>query len=316
MEEKGKTCGIILADRRVEGYEDTFRPLALIGGTSMIKRQIEVLRKAGISDIYIVTGFLRESVERHVSHRNVTCVFNDRFEEDSLIETIRTGTSQLPPGCVQAVVVPEEVSLFEASTVKALLDTPGDLVLPRCEGQEGWPAVMRPAMWRLLREADPKASFEKLRRDPSITCALAETEDKGTVLAFDSAEGYQAMQEYASERRNANSLTFACKIVLSKNEDFFGPGIARFLLAVEEKGSMLAACEEMGMSYSKGWKMVRTVEQEMGFPFLIRQTGGAGGGSSRLTEEGREFIRRYQALQSDIRRTTEAFFNLYFADFQ
>ena len=87
-------------------------------------------------------------------------------------------------------------------------------------------------------------------------------------------------------------------------------------LALLLAASMLAACQEMNMSYSKGWKMAKSVEDEMGFPFLIRQAGGSSGGSSRLTDEGREFIRRYQALQRDAYKTAEAFFSLYFSDFQ
>ena len=62
--------------------------------------------------------------------------------------------------------------------------------------------------------------------------------------------------------------------------------------------------------------MVNKVEKEMGFPFLDRCNGGKKGGSSTLTEEGRLFIERYQAMTRDMRRISQNFFDVYFKDFQ
>ena len=59
---------------------------------------------------------------------------------------------------------------------------------------------------------------------------------------------------------------------------------------------MLSACQVQGISYSKAWKMVKLAEEQLGLTFLERQTGGSGGGSSSLTEEGRQFIARYRLL--------------------
>ena len=50
----------------------------------------------------------------------------------------------------------------------------------------------------------------------------------------------------------------------------------------------------------------------MGFPFLERRAGGADGGNSRLTEDGRAFLMAYLAMQADVERSANAFFHLYF----
>ena len=96
---------------------------------------------------------------------------------------------------------------------------------------------------------------------------------------------------------------------------FFGPGIADLLHRVEAGGSLQTAAESMGMSYSKAWRIVRHAEQELGFSLLERHIGGAGGGFSRLTAQGRDFLCRYDGFQKKINKAAEAIFATYFGDY-
>ena len=81
-------------------------------------------------------------------------------------------------------------------------------------------------------------------------------------------------------------------------EKFFGEGPYRLLLAVEQTGSLHSAAGSMGMAYSKAMKLIRRAESVLGFPLTIRTTGGASGGGSRLTPEGKEWITRYEAYRN------------------
>ena len=51
------------------------------------------------------------------------------------------------------------------------------------------------------------------------------------------------------------------RLTLEKEERFFGPGVADLLELAEEKGSIQGACSEMGMSYSKSWKIIKRAER-------------------------------------------------------
>ena len=75
------------------------------------------------------------------------------------------------------------------------------------------------------------------------------------------------------------------RLTLEKEERFFGPGVADLLELVEEKGSIQGACSEMGMSYSKSWKIIKRAERELGYPLLSSHNGGTAGGKSELTEK-------------------------------
>ncbi len=92
------------------------------------------------------------------------------------------------------------------------------------------------------------------------------------------------------------------QVRLEKEDIFFGPGKARLLEYIWETGSVQEACQEMGLSYSKGTRMIKKAEKELGYKLLERWTGGYGGGGSRLTKEGSDLLQKYKefALQVEI----------------
>ena len=80
-------------------------------------------------------------------------------------------------------------------------------------------------------------------------------------------------------------------------EKFFGEGPARLLQGVEETGSLRAAALAMNMAYTKALKLIRNAENALAFPLIHRATGGKDGGGSCLTEEGKEWLQRYEAYR-------------------
>ncbi|WP_195269364.1 LysR family transcriptional regulator [Eubacterium sp. 1001713B170207_170306_E7] len=95
----------------------------------------------------------------------------------------------------------------------------------------------------------------------------------------------------------------ALKLRLARERIFFGPGPAELLTQIRQTDSVRMACEQMGISYSKGWKMINTIEEELGYQVTKRQQGGRNGGSASLTPEGETLLAKYQELE---RRSQEA----------
>ncbi len=71
----------------------------------------------------------------------------------------------------------------------------------------------------------------------------------------------------------------------------------RILQLVEETGSLAEAAERLGLSYRRAWGKVREIEQNLGLSLVESEVGGAGGGSSSLTENGQRLIALYQRLR-------------------
>ena len=72
----------------------------------------------------------------------------------------------------------------------------------------------------------------------------------------------------------------------------FSRGIAELCQGVRTLGSLNAAAKNMGMAYSKAWRIIKETESALGFQLLLRD--GAHG--STLTEEGNKILDAYLEL--------------------
>lgn len=76
----------------------------------------------------------------------------------------------------------------------------------------------------------------------------------------------------------------------------FGRGVAQLCRGVQTSGSLNRAAKEMGMAYSKAWRIVKHTEETFGVQLLNRN--GAHG--STLTEEGVILLDSYERLEAEI----------------
>jgi len=84
----------------------------------------------------------------------------------------------------------------------------------------------------------------------------------------------------------------------------FGPGKARLLELIAEKGSIRAAASAMKVSYRRAWLMLKDTEKVFGAPLLESRRGGSKGGGTALNRLGRGIVRHYRALENQAARAT------------
>lgn len=96
------------------------------------------------------------------------------------------------------------------------------------------------------------------------------------------------------------TITPSIKLSLSPAPDcadaVFGPGIASLCRGVAETGSLNKAAKDMGMAYSKAWRIIKEAEESFGVQLLDRN--GAHG--STLTADGAALLETYDKLQADV----------------
>ncbi|MEW8956242.1 winged helix-turn-helix domain-containing protein [Clostridium sp.] len=106
------------------------------------------------------------------------------------------------------------------------------------------------------------------------------------------------------------------KIWLDKDGKVFGEGPYKLLMGVKEKGSLSEAAKIYGISYNKAHTLIKNIEKNLGFPLIIRKTGGAHGGGSELTKEAEKLMDRYSKFYCSCEKAIEEIFNSYFHDFK
>ena len=72
----------------------------------------------------------------------------------------------------------------------------------------------------------------------------------------------------------------------------------RLLLLIDETGSLADAAARMHLSYRRAWGKLREIEQNLGLKLVESSAGGAGGGGSRLTPQGKQLVEVFQRFSS------------------
>jgi molybdate transport system regulatory protein len=97
-----------------------------------------------------------------------------------------------------------------------------------------------------------------------------------------------------------NTLRYAIKLwmVNDKNEAVFGDGLAEIIEEIGEHHSILQAAQHLGMSYRYALHRITLAEDRLGQLLVTRTRGGSkGGGSSEVTEFGKDLVVRFRNAQ-------------------
>jgi molybdate transport system regulatory protein len=99
-------------------------------------------------------------------------------------------------------------------------------------------------------------------------------------------------------------LELRYKLWIEKNrEKVFGDGPLDILHRVERTGSLRKAAEEINMSYSQAWNLIKDLEERLGFKLLERKRGGESGGGSQLTEQARDLMMKFEIFRDKAQKS-------------
>jgi len=102
------------------------------------------------------------------------------------------------------------------------------------------------------------------------------------------------------QTNKTSAVTIHYKIWLESvhGEGIMGDGKWKLLRAIDEKGSLSAAANSLGISYRKAWGDIKKAETLLGIVLIDKQRGGASGGASTLTEYGTKWLALYKSFHN------------------
>lgn len=114
-------------------------------------------------------------------------------------------------------------------------------------------------------------------------------------------------------RKSHNGLDVRSKVWIEVDgEPVFGRG-RRFLLeAIDSHGSINRAAQEVDISFRRAWGYIKAMEERLGVKLVERQTGGKNGGGALLTDEARDLLKKYEALEKGIQEIVDKRFSAMF----
>lgn len=95
------------------------------------------------------------------------------------------------------------------------------------------------------------------------------------------------------------ALHYSIWMTTESGENVISDDRMQLLIAIRQKGSLMAASEHMGISYRKAWGDLRATERLLGFSLIEKHRGGKDGGASLLTEEGIRLVEAYRLFRDE-----------------
>lgn len=90
-----------------------------------------------------------------------------------------------------------------------------------------------------------------------------------------------------------------------------GPGKIALLEGIVRTGSLSAAARSLGMSYRRGWLLVRSLNEGFRQPLVALNVGGRDGGGATLTPSGAKMLARYRAFERKVDKLAEKEFSAF-----
>lgn len=78
------------------------------------------------------------------------------------------------------------------------------------------------------------------------------------------------------------------------------------LIAIKEFGSINKAAKKVPLSYKAAWEAIEDMNNLSNTPIVVKETGGTGGGGTKLTEYGENLLNTYLILKEEQKKFLES----------
>ena len=290
-----------------------FKPLLPFEDSTISLHIIQLLKQIGADPIVVVTGYRAAWLEEHLAHTGVRFVRNEMYFETQMFDSFYIGVQALKDECDKILLMPVDTPAIRMNTFRQMLMIDADLVRTSYGGEPGHPIMVKREVLDRLVSYTGNQGLRGAVETSGIAVTNLVVDDKGVNWDVDSQEEYQKLIDFNYRRDDGYPIQPLIQVQLMANDVFFGPGTGTLLEFVDRTGSIQEACSQMNMSYSKGCRLVKNAEKQLGFKILERWTGGAGGGGSHLTKEGKNLLRCYNELVERIQNSAIDIFRECFA---
>ena len=279
-----------------------FKQLLKIGNLTMAERVVMNFQEAGIRDIVMVTGYKGDSLRKELEYLGIRFVHNENYETTEMFESAKLGLAEYGCEYDKVFFCPVDIPFFTDLTVEKMLADDAQIVMPMKDGKTGHPIAFAGSLIPELLTYKGDRGLKGAIDACGVSVSRIEVEDKGAFMDADTREEYQKLIDLHNERM----FTLTVELGISTSKKFFTLKTAKLLEGIENYGSVKEACKELGISYSKGWDIIRTAETGIGYRIVERQNGGKYGGDAYVSERGKKLLGAYRELERELQKMIDS----------
>lgn len=280
------------------------KQLMKIGDLSMAERVVLNFQRAGVREIVMITGYQAKLIEKRLQHCGITFLRNEKYATTQMFDSAKIGLNYLKDRCDRILFGPVDVPFFTEDTVSKLLNARGQLIYPVYKEHTGHPicidSCLVPEILEYQGDRGLKGALDTLMVHPVRII----TDDEGAVTDADRQEDY----DHLIEIHNSRLMRPKVRVQLANRKPFFDLETASFLRLIDRMGSVKEACDKAAVSYSKGWTMIHSAEEELGYEIVERQQGGKSGGRAQISVKGLRLLDHFEKYEEEVSRAAEALY--------
>ena len=282
--------------------------LPVVGAISAGQRMISAFQCADVSMVGLVVGPEDKKAERQLAQNGV--IFLRCPEDTGFFRGLQEGLSFMRGKFDRVFVVPGDVPLFLPSTLRAMLKSTAPLVVPETRHVNGYPLLLDTQAMEFLLSQPDFVTAEKEVRQSGITLESIHVDDVGILLRGEDMSNKRDLIEQHSAQLSRPVMDVA----IHGSTLLYDPRLSTLLHLVEYTRSVQDACSLMQLSYSTAWHMLNHVEEELGFPLVMRNRGGASGAGTILTEKGKRLMDAYDQFAQRMKKEAGLLYSGFFRD--
>jgi molybdate transport repressor ModE-like protein len=308
-------AGIITAAGLSSRMRD-FKPLMTVGDRTMLADIVSNYRFIGAEEIVAVGGYKGDLLKKNTEILGISFAENPDYADTGMFESFCIGVKALKDDYDYVLVSPCDVPVISKDTLRKLSEAEGDVIRPVCNGRGGHPLILSRKAAEKIAGYTGENGIQGAVRNLGFEVNSVEVDDIGILMDADTPEDFKALRKLRMEHNSGGSLWPDISVTIAKADTVLTPRTAQFLEMIDHTGSIQSASACLHMSYTTGWKLLNSVEAELGYPLIERKSGGEKGGGSRLTEKGKRLLKAYSDYLEDIRNYSIKSFEEHFGDLE
>lgn len=314
--DKTAKCGCVLLAAGLGRRFGGDKLHAEVDGQSMIHRAMDAVPVDLLAKTAVVSG---DPAILYMAEERGFIPVSNQTPHLGISHSVRLGLRALGDCELALFMVSDQPKLRRETVARAMetaVQNPDKIVALSWNGQRGNPCVFPAEFFpELLALSGDRGGGAVAERHPSrLLLVEAEREELADVDDREALDRLNASDRELRIKRLHPRIT----VRFYTEAKCFGPGIVQLLSRVQELGSLRASAISMTMSYSKAWSIVRQCENALGWPLLVRATGGKHGGGATLTDGARKLLSMYEEycreLDDMADRLLEEKMRIYFTD--
>lgn len=308
-----KKTGAVIVAAGLSSRMKAFKPSLPFGDSTVANHTISKLKKLNIDPITVVVGHKSDELKKSIFYDDIRYVKNEKYSETQMFDSVVLGVKDIMNLCDRIMIMPMDLPAILEETLIKVLSIDAELVRTIFNGKPGHPIIVTNDFAKSLSNYSGKDGLRGAMEAYSSPITNVDVDDEAVYFDIDTPEEYSELIEWNYQRGKGYPVSPQVEVKLRAREVFFDETAYGLLRNIDSQKSIQQACASIGISYSKGSKMIKDIEKELGFSVVEKRTGGAGGGGSSLTIEGVRLVENYAKMMDDMERELEKIYKKYFA---